>query len=201
MITTRQQLHDCLEKDSKAFKGIAHIPWYRRLLYPIRVNPISDQWCIWRYIYHMRHCEYYLNARRGVKSIYSIKAYYLRLMEAYHCLRLKRYGYKTGFQIPPNTCGAGLTIWHWGAIVINEKARLGENCTLYPGVLIGHKVPGEPAPQIGENCFIASGVKIIGAVTIGDNVTIAQNAVVTHDVPNNVVVGGIPAKVIKIKSH
>lgn len=120
-------------------------------------------------------------------------------MEAYHCLRLRHYSYKTGFQIPPNTCGAGLTIWHWGAIVVNEKVRIGENCTLYPGVLIGHKVPSEPAAIIGDNCFIASGAKIIGAVMIGDNVTIAQNAVVTHDVPSNVVVGGIPATIIKHK--
>lgn len=120
-------------------------------------------------------------------------------MEAYHCLRLRHYSYKTGFQIPPNTCGAGLTIWHWGAIIVNGKASLGENCVLYPGVLIGHKKEGLPCPIIGDNCFIASGVKIIGSLTIGDNVTVAQNAVVNQNIPSNVLIGGIPARIIKTK--
>lgn len=120
-------------------------------------------------------------------------------MEAYHRLRLMHYAYKTGFQIHPNTCGSGLTIWHWGSIIVNPKCRIGKNCTLYPGVLIGHKNAGEPAPIIGDNCFIASGAKLIGAINIGNNVTIAQNAIVTHNIPDDVIVGGIPAKIIKQK--
>lgn len=196
IINTKKSLRYFLQRDCRNFKAIADIAWFRRVFYPIRVTPISDQWCIWMYIYHMRHCEYYTSKLRVCGGI---KHYYLRAMEVYHCLLLKHYSYKTGFQIPPNTCGAGLTIWHWGSIIINPTARLGENCTLYPEVLIGHKIPGEPAPIIGNNCFIASGAKIIGAVTIGDNVTIAQNAVVTHNVPSNVVIGGIPAKIIRQK--
>ena len=43
-------------------------------------------------------------------------------------------------------------------------------------------------------------VKVIGSVRIGNNVTIGANAVVTHDIPDNAVVGGVPAKIIKIKS-
>ena len=40
---------------------------------------------------------------------------------------------------------------------------------------------------------------MIGGVRVGNNVTIAPNGVVTHDVPDNAIVGGIPAKVIKYK--
>lgn len=69
MIKTKKELRECLERDSRNYSAIANIPWYRRLLYSIKVNPISDQWCIWRYIYHMRHCEYYLNARKGGEDI------------------------------------------------------------------------------------------------------------------------------------
>jgi serine O-acetyltransferase len=90
-----------------------------------------------------------------------------------------------------------LTIWHWGPIIINPLVRIGDNCTLYPGVLIGHKYEGALAPQIGNNVFIGSGAKIIGAITIGSNVTIAPNTVVTKDIPDNCTVGGIPAKIIK----
>jgi acetyltransferase-like isoleucine patch superfamily enzyme len=50
--------------------------------------------------------------------------------------------------------------------------------------------------KIGRNVFIASGSKIGPGVTIGDNVIIAMNTVITKDVPNYAIVGGIPAKVI-----
>jgi serine O-acetyltransferase len=42
------------------------------------------------------------------------------------------------------------------------------------------------------------GVKIFGKVTIGDDVVIGANSVVTKDIPDNAIVGGIPAKIIKI---
>ena len=125
------------------------------------------------------------------------RGWYL-LGHVYWAWRLRRLSYKTGFQIPPNTCGKGLTIWHWGAIVINPKTHIGENCTLYPGVLIGHKTPEEgKSATIGNNVFIAAGTKIIGDVTIGDNVTIGVNTVIVKDVPSNVVIAGNPYKIIR----
>ena len=51
----------------------------------------------------------------------------------------------------------------------------------------------------GDNVFIGSGARVIGGVIVGNNVTIAPNAVVSHDVEDNVVVGGIPAKIIRRK--
>ena len=55
-----------------------------------------------------------------------------------------------------------------------------------------------PAPiHIGENVWIGSSVTITRGVTIGDNSVIAAGAVVTKDIPANVVAGGVPAKVIK----
>lgn len=58
--------------------------------------------------------------------------------------------------------GKGLTIWHWDPIIINPTATIDDNCTLYPGVLIGHKEPGGRAAIIGDNVYIDAGVKIIG---------------------------------------
>ena len=142
-----------------------------------------------QYIVALRHLEYYKNAPQ--------RGWYL-LGHVYWAWRLRRLSYKTGFQIPPNTCGKGLTIWHWGSIVINPKTHIGENCTLYPGVLIGHKTPEEgKSATIGNNVFIAAGTKIIGDVTIGDNVTIGVNTVIVKDVPSNVVIAGNPYKIIR----
>ncbi len=52
-------------------------------------------------------------------------------------------------------------------------------------------------PTIGDNVIITAGAKVIGGVKIGDNVTVGANAVVLKDVPNNCVVVGVPARIVK----
>ena len=112
---------------------------------------------------------------------------------------LRHYSRKTGYQIPPGTCGFGLKILHWGTVIVNSHARLGRNVTLYPGCVIGQTELGK-VPVVGDNVYIGLGAKVFGDVRVGNNVTIAPNAIVTKDVPDNAVVGGIPARVIKMKS-
>ena len=118
-------------------------------------------------------------------------------MSLIYMLRLRKLSRITGFQIPIRTIGKGLTIWHWGTIIINEDSSIGDNCTIRPGVVIGHKFSGGKCPVIGNKVEINSGARIIGDITIGDNVIIAPNAVVTKDVPSNCIVGGVPARIIK----
>lgn len=120
---------------------------------------------------------------------------FYKLLKIIFFHKLCRLGCKTGIQIGLGTCGEGLTIWHYGPIIVNGKARLGRNCTLYPGVLIGHKSTEGGAAVIGNNVFIGAGTKIIGEVHIGNNVTIGQNCVITKDIPDNaVVVCGAPLR-------
>lgn len=168
-------------KNALGFKG-----WINHL----KSNTIDDQWYIWRYIVSLRHAEYYKNK----------KGFFNYILRIYHYYKMRQYGYITGFQIPPCTIGPGLTIWHWGTIIINPATKIGVNCTLYPGVLIGHKAEGMPAPEIGNNVFLGSGAKIIGGVKIGDNVVIGPNTVVVKDVPDNAVIVGSPARIIRIGS-
>ena len=52
---------------------------------------------------------------------------------------------------------------------------------------------------MGDNVYIAKGAIVFGGITIGNNVTIGANAVVNKPVPDNAVIAGIPAKIIKIK--
>ena len=186
MIKTRKDLKEYLEADSKNYWHL-HQGCLKRWYTHLFTDPMTDQSKIWGYIYNLRHLEYHINNSGG----------YHTLAKLYYSWRLRSLSYKTGFQISPNTCGKGLTIWHWGTIIVNGRARIGENCTLRPMVLIGHRSEDENAPVIGDNVTISSGVSIIGPITIGDNVIIAPNAAVVSDVLNNCVVGGIPAKVIK----
>lgn len=53
---------------------------------------------------------------------------------------------------------------------------------------------------IGDNCYMGLDAKIFGSVTIGSNVTIGAHAVVTHDIPDNAIVAGAPARIIKYKN-
>ncbi|WP_008310301.1 serine O-acetyltransferase [Leptolyngbya sp. PCC 6406] len=65
-----------------------------------------------------------------------------------------------------------------------------------PQVTLGHK-DRSGRPQIGNNVRVTAGAKVLGNIHIGDNVTIGANAVVVKDVPENCVVVGIPARIIK----
>ena len=72
---------------------------------------------------------------------------------------------------------------------------------MLPNVLIGKSRPDlvNYHVEIGDNCYISTGATILAPIVIGDNVTVAAGAVVTKDVPDNCVVGGIPAKILKKK--
>lgn len=88
----------------------------------------------------------------------------------------------------------GFVIMHPVGVVINSKVSGGKNITVESGVVIGDE-KGQ-APRLGNNVFIGTGAKVIGGITIGDNVKIGANAVVVKDLPSNVTAVGIPAKVI-----
>jgi len=89
-----------------------------------------------------------------------------------------------------------------GKIVIGENVHFSHNCMVLTGA---HDYVDKDFLAIKEgndilikdNVWICSGAIILGRVTIGSNSVIAAGAVVTKDVPPNVIVGGNPAKVIK----
>ena len=104
-----------------------------------------------------------------------------------------------GFQIPSSTqIGKGLYIGHWGTIVVNGRAIIGDFCNLSPGVTIGQTNRGKNmgVPTIGNRVWIGTNAVIVGNITIGDNVMIAPNAFVNISVPSNSLVIGNPASVI-----
>ncbi len=110
----------------------------------------------------------------------------------YYCRLQFRYDTYIGL----NCCGPGLWMPHIGGIVINCNL-MGRNCSVTKGVVIGNRRGQENRATIGDNCYFTLGCKVIGKISIGNNVIVAQNAVVTKNCNSNVILGGIPAKVIK----
>lgn len=141
------------------------------------------------YIKAMRLFQYY-SSKNNTKFYWVSKLFWL--------YKMNKYATKTGFQFDGKSIGFGIKIYHWGHIIINKAARIGSHCTIYPGVTIG-SIGKDRFPIIGDNCFIGLGAKVFGDVKVGDNVTICPNAVVVHNIPNNAIVGGVPAKILKYK--
>lgn len=88
-------------------------------------------------------------------------------------------------------------ILHSVGIVVNSKVRGGRHIVLESGVVIGEE-KGQ-CPSLGNHIFVGSGAKIFGGISIGDNVDIGANAVVCKDFPDNMVVAGVPAAIIRHK--
>ena len=93
--------------------------------------------------------------------------------------------------------GPGLHIGHFSGVFIGPGVVAGPNLTVSQGVTIG--IEKGASPRLGEWVYLAPGVKVFGPVTMGDRSAAGANAVVTKDVPENVTVGGVPAKPIGVR--
>lgn len=93
------------------------------------------------------------------------------------------------------TIGERLRIAHIPGIVIGDGVRIGHDCILFQGVLIG-QTHGK-YPTLGNNITLCANACVLGDVQIGDNVIVLANSVVTHNIPANSIVAGAPARVIK----
>lgn len=197
MIKTKEELKQYMIADGELYSKLS-----RGLLGCLKnrivTSPQSTQWKIYSYIRNLRNAEYHLNNSILSKAI-GVCSLYHTVCLLYRYYRLRKLSFQTGFQIDPNSFGKGLLIYHYGSIIVNAGARIGDYATIYPGVVIGAK--GNGVPTIGNHCFIGAGCKILGGVCIGNNVTIAPNAVVVKDIPDNAVVAGVPAKILKYKNE
>ena len=100
---------------------------------------------------------------------------------------------------PYSIIGKGFRIAHSVGIVIGGNAKIGENFECFQNVTIGGRdkeINGRIMPTIGNNVTIFAGDCVIGPVIIGDNVSIGANSVVTKDFGDNLVIAGIPARII-----
>ena len=88
-----------------------------------------------------------------------------------------------------------------GGVTLGDGCQIGHNvvfATLNHGLEPADRGTTYPAPIVlGRNVWVGSNATILQGVTIGDNAVVAAGAVVSRDVPANMIVGGVPARIIK----
>ena len=119
----------------------------------------------------------------------------------FRSLRFRQLSYKYRVFIKPNTVGYGLRLTHIGGGIYINCNKIGNNFGISTGCVVGNKDSNENIATIGDNVGMTIGSKVIGRISIGNNVTIAPNSVVVKDVPDNAIVSGIPATILKFKKN
>lgn len=185
MIESKKELKRYIEADFKA-QNMKH-SILARFTY-------GENWQMFSYLKTLRYVEYYKNTK-------STK--FKKFMYAFYLLKHRRNCIKYNISIAPNVVGPGLHLVHWGYRRFGEPdMTIGSNCTVLPMVLLGKKKTNVDMSRftIGNNCYFGAGAIVLGPIKIGDNVTIGAGAVVTKDIPDNCIVVGNPARIIKVKN-
>ena len=110
----------------------------------------------------------------------------------------------TGIEIHPGAViGRRFFIEHGMGVVIGETAIIGDDCMLYHGVTLGgtswDKVKRHPTLKNGV--VIGAGAKILGPITLGENVRVGSNSVVVRSIDDNETVVGIPGRIVRKKAE
>ena len=95
---------------------------------------------------------------------------------------------------------SGVFIDHGSGLVIGETAIVETGVLLYHGVTLGGtgKDVGKRHPTVRKGALISAHAQVIGPVEIGENAKVGAGAVVVADVPSDVTVVGIPAKIVRV---
>ena len=95
------------------------------------------------------------------------------------------------------TIGENFVLWHGIGVIVHPQTVIGHNVTMRHNTTIGNARSNGGAPIIGNNVNIGANVVILGDIQIGDNVIIGAGSVITKSVPDNVVIVGNPARIVR----
>ena len=178
MIASYKELRFYIMADRMMNRGYFTPPLLKRFVHFVRPDYII------LYLYHMRCYSYYVNSKRGA---------FKKVLSYYHKYFFLKYGLKCGYSIGADCFGYGLTLLHYGTIVIGSDNRIGNYSIIFPSTCIVQN-----ASTIGESFFMGHGSIISKRVVLGDNVSLAAGSVLNHSYSaGNVTLAGSPASAKK----
>ncbi len=179
MIRTKEDYLYFLEQDRIAL-GVSTRGVRNRLRNALFPDPI------WKFQRIMRKLEYSTNVKGG------------GILRIWYRWRYRRISVRLGFSIPINIFGPGLSIAHYGPIIVNSACKIGKNCRVHACVNIGASGGSASAPRIGDNVYIGPSAVLFGDIVLADNITVGANATVNRSYEEqNVVLAGTPARIVK----
>lgn len=179
-IKSKKDLNLFLRLDAEALR--------KKTNFKSRVKQVISPDPIWQFQCCLRHLEYYTN----VKSFWNLPIW------LWYKIKYKHLSIKLNYTIPINVIGPGLSIAHYGTIVISENAKIGRFCRIHACTNIGASKGNQEAPILGNNIYIGPGAIIYGNIMIADNVTIGANSTVNKSCEiKNVIIAGTPAKIVR----
>lgn len=96
--------------------------------------------------------------------------------------------------------GKKFALAYWGlGVVVHTGSKIGNNCHIGQNVTIGGSKGG--VPTLLDDVRVGGGSFVVGGITIGNNVTVGANSFVNKDVPDNAIVAGSPARIIRMKEE
>lgn len=147
----------------------------------------SEQYWIRSFLKALRSEEYYT----FISPNKLLKLYYLR--------KKNRLGLRLGYFIPAGCFGLGLHLSHYGSVIINPLARIGEHCTIHGNCCIGNSGDDSKGlPIIGDGVDIGQGAQVLGNVQIANHVKIGAGSIVLKSInEEGCSVVGIPGKILR----
>ena len=187
MINNKKELQEILAYEKQLYWGNDKESKYQYLLAFLKDHPNYE---VWKYNKLLRKAGYYYYIRK--KNIINALLYF------WFCRKKNQLGRKLGIELNERTFAKGLLIYHTQGIVVNGLAVVGENCHLHGNNCIGTDGKTSDCPVIGNNVTLGVGAKVLGNVTIADDIRIGAGAVVLKSFYEpGITIGGIPARKIK----
>lgn len=137
----------------------------------------------WRARYRFTRPELLFQRSLRAAEYYQTKNGPARLLYAWHRLVLKRRSLATGIAISPGSCGPGLSVPHYGSVIIHRDARVGAFCRIHSATNIG-TYRGH-APRLGDFVYVGPGAVIYGDVSVGSRSIVGAGVVLGRSVPSD----------------
>lgn len=169
----KPSLLECLKRDAARYGEFGHGVWYSELGFWIGATYRYGYWC-WT-------LPFILKLPLGL--IYRV------------INRFWRFFLHVNISVKAEI-GPGLCLIHPTSIMI-PSTTIGENCLIFHEVTIGGNLTRGGMPKIGNNVDVYVGARVLGGITIGDNVKIGANCVVTSNVAANAIVFSAPTRTLQ----